>query len=48
MLSKPRNLERNKADDIRWLSLREIDEVMKGTLFDKVRETIRVETRIGR
>ncbi|MCS4089378.1 NUDIX domain-containing protein [Rhizobium sp. BK176] len=45
---KPRNLERNKADDIRWLTPREIDQVTNGTLFDKVRDTIRDETRLNK
>lgn len=45
---KPRNLERNKADDIRWLTPREIEEVTNGALFDKVRETIHTETRLRR
>lgn len=45
---KSRNLERNKADDIRWLSPREIETVTNGTLFDKVRETIAEEARLKR
>lgn len=45
---KPRNIERNKADDIRWLTPREIDQVTNGTLFDKVRDTIRAETRLSK
>lgn len=45
---KSRNLERNKADDIRWLTPREIETVTNGTLFDKVRETISAEARLKR
>ncbi len=45
---KSRNLERNKADDIRWLTPREIETVTNGTLFDKVRETIAAEARLKR
>jgi 8-oxo-dGTP diphosphatase len=45
---KPRNLERNKADDIRWLTPREIDQVTNGALLDKVRDAIRAETRLAK
>jgi 8-oxo-dGTP diphosphatase len=45
---KPRNLERNKADDIRWLTPQEIDAVTNGTLFDKVRDVIAAEARLKR
>jgi 8-oxo-dGTP diphosphatase len=45
---KSRNLERNKADDIRWLMPREIEAVTNGTLFDEVRETIASEARMKR
>ncbi|MCV9964950.1 NUDIX domain-containing protein [Pararhizobium sp. BT-229] len=45
---KSRNLERNKADDIRWLTPREIETVTNGTLFDKVKEEIAEEARLKR
>lgn len=45
---KSRGSAVNRAEDIRWLTLNEIDGVTKGSLFDKVRAVIRREIRISR
>jgi 8-oxo-dGTP diphosphatase len=45
---KSRYLERYKAEEIRWLTPREINHVTNGTLFDQVWETIRDEAKLSR
>jgi 8-oxo-dGTP diphosphatase len=44
---KPRHLEHNKADDIRWLTSKEIEAVTNGTLYDKAQKIIEQTTKFA-